>query len=125
MSDEKKAVPTADSTEKKTGKPTLKQRLEEHLAEYGPIALVIYLSISALTIAGFYIAIKTGFHSGESSSGTAGTLLAAWLAAKLTLPLRIGATFVLTPIGAAIMHKFGKGKPKRPDAKEELSELDS
>ncbi|MBL4632374.1 MAG: hypothetical protein JKY56_00800, partial [Kofleriaceae bacterium] len=61
----------------------------------------------------------------DSSTGTAGTLLAAWLAAKLTLPLRIGATFVLTPIAAAVMHKFGKGKSKSPDSKEKLAEEDS
>ncbi len=111
------------SDEKKTDKPSLKQRLEEHLAEYGPIALVIYLTISALTITGFYIAIKTGLRS-DSSTGTAGTLLAAWLASKLTLPLRIGATFILTPIAATIMHKFGKGKSKLPNTKEKLLEAD-
>ena len=89
-----------------TKKPSLKQRLEDHLAEYGPIALVIYLSLSALTILGFYIAIKSGLRSGDSTSGDAGTLLAAWLAAKITLPLRIGATFLLTPIVVALLHKF-------------------
>jgi len=100
------------TTEKKPSKPTLKARLEEHLSEYGPIALVIYLSVSALTITGFYIAISTGLSDGDSSSWSFGSLVAAWLAAKLTLPLRIGATFVLTPIAASLLIKLRKTQPK-------------
>ncbi len=102
-------------------KPSLKQRLEEHVAEYGMIALIIYLSISALTILGFYIAITAGFRSGDSDSGTVGTLVAAWLAAKLTMPLRLGATLVLTPIVAALYHKFRPHKAPKKDDDDEKS----
>jgi hypothetical protein len=91
-------------------KPTLKERLQDHVAEYGSIALVVYFSISALTIIGFYVAIKTGADVGDSTAGSSGTLIAAWVAAKITLPIRLGATFILTPIVAAVIHRLN-GKP--------------
>jgi hypothetical protein len=107
-------------------KPTLKERLQEHVAEYGSIALVVYFSISALTILGFYVAIKTGANVGDSAAGSSGSLFAAWVAAKITLPLRIGATFILTPIVAAIMHKIkGKPSPKSADDADESNDSDS
>jgi hypothetical protein len=47
---------------------------------------------------------------GDGAAGNSGTLFAAWVATKITLPLRIGGTFLLTPIAAALIHKV-KGKP--------------
>lgn len=120
--DTDKAEPIDGSPPIPIQKTSLKQRLEEHLAEYGPIALVIYLSLSALTILGFYVAIKSGLRSGDSTSGDAGTLLAAWLAAKITLPLRIGATFILTPIAAAVLHKFRPKSPAKEISDEAVSD---
>jgi len=65
--------------------------------EYGRIAVVIYLVIFVLVFSGFAVAIMQGVEV-ESASGTAGTLGAAWVATKLTQPLRIAAALVLTPI---------------------------
>ena len=107
-----------------TKKPSLKVRLQEHLAEYGKIALVIYFSIFLLTYCAFYIAIKSGIHLGDSAAGTSGTYFAAWVATKLTQPFRIGGTFVLTPIVAAVVHKV-RGKPLGGKSAEPVSDKDS
>jgi hypothetical protein len=89
-----------------SSKISMKQRLQDHLAEYGGIALVIFLAIFALTYLGFFVAIKSGIDVGDSAAGSTGTLLAAWFATKLTLPIRIGATFALTPLAASLLHKL-------------------
>lgn len=77
--------------------PSLKTRIEKLLAEYGPVFMVIYFSIFGLVLAGFAIAIGMGMQV-ESASGKAGTLGAAWLATKVTQPLRIAASAALTPL---------------------------
>lgn len=85
----------------------MKDRLEALLARYGKVALVIYFGIFGLVLAGFAIAIRAGVQV-ESAAGEAGTLGAAWVATKLTQPLRILATLVLTPIVAKVIDKFRK-----------------
>jgi hypothetical protein len=83
----------------------MKEKLQELMAEYGRIAIVVYLSIFAATMAGFSIAIRQGFEV-ESASSTAGALGAAWVATKLTQPIRIAVTLALTPlIGTAIKRR--------------------
>lgn len=80
------------------------------LARYGPVALGVYLVIFVLTMAGFWTAIRLGYRP-DSVSGTAGTLGAAWLATKLTQPLRIAATVLLTPLLAAGLARVrGRGE---------------
>ena len=85
----------------------MKARLEALLAKYGKLALIIYFAIFALVLAGFAIAIRIGVQV-ESAAGEAGTLGAAWLATKLTQPLRILATVLLTPVVARVLEKFKK-----------------
>jgi hypothetical protein len=87
----------------------MKQRLKDLLAEYGRIALFVYLVLFVLTLAGFYIALSAGF-SVEGTAEAAGTLGAAYLATKATQLLRIGATIILTPAVAAVVHRF---RPKK------------
>jgi hypothetical protein len=67
------------------------------VAEYGPVALWVYFGIFAVVLAAFAIAIKLGFQT-EGAASTAGTLGAAWLATKVTQPLRIVATLAVTPL---------------------------
>ena len=110
-------------SEAKAKKPTVKERLQDLVAEYGKIAFIIFFSIFALTLLGFYIAIKAGMDVGDSTAGSSGTLFAAWVATKITLPLRIGGTFVLTPIAAALIHKI-KGKPS-PTGDEDEAEAEA
>lgn len=93
-------------------KPPLKERLQTLLAEYGTVAIVIYFGIFALVFAGFAISIRFGVQV-DSAAGTAGTLGAAYLATKLTQPLRILATLVLTPIVGKLVKRFWPA-PKPP-----------
>lgn len=95
-------------SESENKKPrVLKDRLQEHIAEYGKLALVIFFSLGILSLIGFYVAIRAGIDVG-SNSGTAGALAAAWVANKLTMPIRIGATLVLTPLFAKILRRSPK-----------------
>lgn len=91
-------------------RPTLKDRLAKHFAEYGKIALVTYLVLSVAAIVGFSIAIAVGAEP-SSATGMFGVIGAGWLAAKATMPLRILATLGLTPIVAAVVHKIARRRP--------------
>lgn len=75
--------------------------------EFGMVAVVTYFAIFALVIGGFAVAISMGVQV-EGAAGTAGTLAAAWVAAKLTQPLRIIATLVLTPFIGRFLRRFRK-----------------
>ena len=67
------------------------------LVEYGQLALWVYFGIFALVLVGFALAIQFGADV-DTAAGVAGTWGAAYVATKLTQPLRIAATFALTPI---------------------------
>src|SRR5688500_15284558 len=86
-------------------KPPLSERLKALFAEYGQLAIVIYLAIFIAVLAGFAVAIRLGVQV-EGTAGTAGTLGAAWLATKLTQPLPIAATLALTPLVGALRHRL-------------------
>jgi hypothetical protein len=94
-------------------KPPLKQRLSALFSEYGPIALVTYLTLSVLTIIGFAIAFGIGT-SPESTTGVLGVIFAGWVAAKATLPIRILITLAVTPLVALIVKRLRR--TPRPDA---------
>lgn len=101
-----------------TAKPSLKERLSAHFAEYGKIAIYTYLALSLLAITGFSIAIGMGFGA-SSASGLLGTIGAGWLAAKATMPLRILATLGLTPLIAMLLQRRKKAAPAEPEAETE------
>lgn len=84
--------------------------LKSLLAEYGGTALVVYLAIFATVLMGFWFAIRFGWQP-ESAAGQAGTMAAAYVATKLTQPLRIVATVVLTPVVARLY-----GRARTPGA---------
>jgi hypothetical protein len=81
-------------------------KLKALLVEYGSLAIYTYLVLFVLVLAGFALAITTGLKV-DSSAGKAGVLGAAWVATKLTQPLRIVASVALTPI-VARMFKIRK-----------------
>jgi len=83
-------------------KRTLKERLKEHLEEYGKVALITYITLSLLTIAGFSIAIAIGVHP-SSATGILGVIGAGWAAAKATMPIRILIVLAITPPIAALV----------------------
>lgn len=92
------------------------QRLKDHFAEYGWIAIAMYFVIFFLTWAGFAIAISSGLES-DGSATDAGTIGAAWVATKTTQPLRIIATLAITPFVADLWFKIRPRKPA-PTTKE-------
>jgi hypothetical protein len=95
-------------------KPSLKERLKAHFADYGKIAIYTYLAISLMTITGFSIAIGMGV-TPSSPSGVFGVIGAGWVAAKATMPLRILATLAITPLIAALLQRRRSRNPKSAD----------
>ena len=81
-----------------------RERFKNLISEYGQVAFYTYFGLFALVLAGFALAIAWGVQV-ESAKGSAGVLGAAYVATKLTQPLRIAATLVLTPFVARIASK--------------------
>lgn len=81
--------------------------LRQLLAEYGMIAVVLYLAIFTLAMVATYFAILAGW-SPKSMAGTAGAWTAAYLITKITQPLRIAATVVLTPVVGRLWYRLTK-----------------
>jgi hypothetical protein len=100
-------------TPKEGNKPRLGERLKTMLNEYGPVALYTYLAVFALVLVGFTVSIRTGFQV-EGAAAGAGTLAAAYVATKVTQPLRIAATLALTPIVARVLRS--RRSRRTPDA---------
>ena len=95
-------------------KRTLKVRLKEHFEEYGKIAIIVYLSLSLIAIVGFSIAIGAGVEPSDAT-GFLGVIVAGWLAAKATMPIRILITLGLTPaIAALVVRKKRISEPSEP-----------
>lgn len=99
--------PTSTDTAPPQARPPLKERLKTLMAEYGFLALLVYLSTSVLSMTGFTIAILSldlkalGDRFGvqlEGTSGLLGTLGAAWVLTKVIQVPRILATLALTPL---------------------------
>lgn len=82
----------------------MRRTLNAMLAEYGTIAIVVYLAIFVLTLTGFAVAIQFGWRP-ASTGGRAGLLVAAWVATKVTQPIRIAATLALTPLVAKLYER--------------------
>lgn len=74
-------------------------RFRDLILEYGIIALIVHYVIFAIVIVGFYFAIRSGWQP-TSTAGSVGTWGAAYIAAKITQPLRIVATLAITPLVA-------------------------
>lgn len=89
------------------------QRLKALIAEYGPYAIGTYLVIFAVAMVGFALAIRFGVQP-TGVAGEVGTLAGAWLATKATQPLRVAATFVLTPLVARLMRRRAPSAPEVP-----------
>ena len=79
-------------------------RFRDLILEYGVIALIVHYVIFAVVIVGFWFAIRAGWQP-TSSAGTAGSWGAAYIAAKITQPLRIIATIAVTPFVARLYER--------------------
>lgn len=80
-------------------------RFRELILEYGIIALIVHYVIFAIVIVSFWLAIRSGWQP-TSTAGTAGSWGAAYLAAKITQPLRIITTLAVTPFIARIYERL-------------------
>ncbi len=86
-------------------------KLQQLLEEYGRLAIWVYLVLWLAVLAGFAVAIATGLKADSGAAGL-GVVGAAWVATKLTQPLRIGATLLVTPAVSAVLKKWrGRGQP--------------
>ena len=92
----------------------MKINFKQLLAEYGRVAITVYLVIFVATLLGSWMAIRMGWRT-TGAAGNAGTLAAAYLATKLTQPLRIAATVVLTPVVAKVHERITRGRGRRAD----------
>ena len=73
-------------------------------AEYGKIAIWTYLTLWAMVLGGYFLAISFGLEiEGAGEPGSA--IFGSWVAAKVTQPARIALTIVLTPMVARFLRK--------------------
>lgn len=73
----------------------MRKTLKHILAEYGMIAVVVYLTLFTIVFVGSYFAIRLGWTPG-SAAGQAGAWTAAYVVTKVAQPLRIAATVLIT-----------------------------
>lgn len=82
----------------------MRKTFKNILAEYGTTALVVYLVIFSVVLLGFWVGIRLGWQP-ESAAGNVGAFTAAYIATKVTQPLRIAATLLLTPFVARVWER--------------------
>lgn len=99
---------------------SLKERLKKQFTEYPRIAIITYLTLSIISIAGFSIAIGMGAQP-STATGTLGVIGAGWVAAKALMPLRILATLALTPLIAAVVQRFKKPEPDDDEEEDDVA----
>lgn len=90
----------------------MKKTVQNLLAEYGTVAVIVYFVIFFGVLFGFWLGIRFGWRP-TSTAGSAGTMAAAYIATKLTQPIRIAATLVVTPI-VAKLYERARGRPSAP-----------
>ena len=93
----------------------VKKTVQNLLAEYGTVAVVVYFTIFFATLAGFWLAIRLGWRP-SSAAGSVGTWAAAYIATKLTQPIRIGATLLITPFVAKLYERIRGRRGTTPNA---------
>jgi ABC-type siderophore export system fused ATPase/permease subunit len=79
----------------------MRKTIQNIFAEYGAIAVVVYFAIFFLVLLGFWAAFRFGWKP-SSAAATVGVWTAAYIATKLTQPVRIIATLVVTPLVAKL-----------------------
>jgi hypothetical protein len=87
-------------------------RLNQVFREYGRIAIGSYLVIFVAVFLGFLLAIQSGVEV-KGAAESAGLIGGAWLATKLTQPLRILATVAVTPVVARVIRPARSGTSPR------------
>jgi ABC-type siderophore export system fused ATPase/permease subunit len=82
----------------------MRKTIKSIFAEYGAIAVVVYFAIFFLVLFGFWAAIRFGWQP-SSAAATVGIWTAAYIATKLTQPVRIIATLAVTPFVAKLYER--------------------
>ena|SRR5688572_1190577 len=93
----------------------VKKTVQNLLAEYGTVAVIVYFTIFFATLGGFWLAIRFGWRP-SSAAGSVGTFAAAYIATKLTQPIRIAATIVVTPLVAKLYERVRGRRGVAPNA---------
>lgn len=93
----------------------MRKTVQNLLVEYGAVAVVVYFVIFFLVIFGFWAAINFGWQP-SSTAGSLGTWAAAYIATKITQPLRIIATLAITPFVAKLYERVTGGPAKKQDS---------
>ena len=79
-------------------------KVQDLFSEYGRTGIIVYFTIFFLTLFGFWTLLTVGVDirtwSYFSSLGDVGAIGLAYAATKITQPIRIALTFVLTPVAA-------------------------
>lgn len=88
-------------------------RYEKVVEEYGSAALGTYVALFVATLIGFWVAIRSGVQV-EGAAATAGTVGSAYIATKMTQPLRIAATVVLTPAWVRVVRRMRRPATPTP-----------
>lgn len=90
----------------------MRKTFKSILAEYGPIALVVYLTIFFVVLFSAWGAIHLGWQP-TSVTANVGSFTAAYLATKLTQPVRIASTLAITPVVARVYGRVAAGAARR------------
>ena len=85
-------------------------RFRNLVVEYGVIAIIVHYVIFALVIVAFWMAMRAGWQP-TSTAGNVGTWTAAYIATKVTQPLRIVATIAVTPFVARLYERVSGRRP--------------
>jgi len=92
----------------------MRKTVQNLLVEYGAVAVVVYFTIFFAVIFGFWAAINFGWQP-SSTAGNLGAWTAAYIATKITQPLRIIATLAITPLVAKIYERMTGRPAKKQD----------
>lgn len=105
-----------------------KKQYQDLVARYGKIAITTYFAIFFSVLFGFWFAVSSGadlagsFQSlgidASGATGGSGTFVVAYAFTKLTQPVRIAATLVLTPVIARFFGHEPAELPVQPESAE-------
>ncbi len=87
----------------------MKKTLREILTEYGAIAVGVYLVLFSVVLVGAWAGIRLGWAPG-GVMGNAGAWTAAYIVTKITQPLRIAATVVITTFIGKLWKRGERGE---------------
>lgn len=97
----------------------MRKTIKHILVEYGAIAVVVYFAIFFLVLFGFWAAMRFGWEPATTTANL-GTFAAAYIATKITQPLRILATLAVTPFIAKIYERI-IGRPATAASSEQTT----